>query len=89
MEAFCSDESFGAEFVAVGVAEDDTSEGSTAGRSWCQFSYLEVTDYLPTRVMDDVLYDTTNVSVAFCIVQITESSRGFSVVGVCFELEND
>jgi hypothetical protein len=50
--------------------------------------YEEATDYLPTRVMDDVLYDTTNVTVAFCIVEIAEASRGFSVVGVCFELES-
>lgn len=32
MKTFCGDKSFGAEFVAVGVAEDDTSKRCTTGR---------------------------------------------------------
>jgi hypothetical protein len=36
--------------------------------------------------MDNLLHNTTNVAIAFGIVERTELGRGFVVVGVGFEL---
>ncbi len=38
--------------------------------------------YVPTGVMDDVFDNTTDVAVAFCVVEITMLGRSFSVVCV-------
>jgi hypothetical protein len=36
----------------------------------------------PTSVVDDVLYDTPDVAVALCEVEVAQTGRGFVVVGV-------
>jgi hypothetical protein len=80
VETFCGDEGFGTEFVAVGVAENDSSQGSTAGGG-LECAVLGDRD-IPSRIVDNVFYDTTDVAIAFGIVEITETGRGFSVVRV-------
>lgn len=41
----------------------------------------------PTGVVDDVLYDTTDVTIAFCKVKVAQTGGGFVVVRVGLELD--
>ena len=44
------------------------------------------TEYSPAWVVDDFLYETTDVTIAFCKVECAETGGCFVVMGMGFEL---
>ena len=44
---------------------------------------------LPASVVDDVLYDAPDVTIAFCKVEVAQTGRRFIVVGMRLELDSN
>ena len=90
METLGSNEGLLAELVAVGVPEDDTGKRSTTIRYRLMEIHIlnEVERCEPASIVNDLLYNTLDVSIAFGEVERAELGRGLVVVGVRFELDS-
>ena len=90
VETLGSNEGLLAELVAVGVPEDDTGKRSTTIRYRLMEIHIlnEVERCEPASIVNDLLYNTLDVSIAFGEVERAELGRGLVVVGVRFELDS-
>jgi hypothetical protein len=43
----------------------------------------------PASIVDDVLYDTSDIAISLGEIEVTQTGRRFVVVRVRFELDND
>lgn len=48
---------------------------------------LRAEEHRPARIVDNLLHNTLDVSIAFSVVERAELGRGLVLVGVRFELE--
>ena len=90
VKTFSRDEGFAAELVAVGIPEDDTGKRSTTIRYRLMEIHIlnEIERCEPASIVNDLLYNTLDVSIAFGEVERAELGRGLVVVGVRFELDS-
>ena len=90
VETLGSNEGLLAELVAVGVPEDDTGKRSTTIRYRLMEIHIlnEIERCEPASIVNDLLYNTLDVSIAFGEVERAELGRGLVVVGVRFELDS-
>lgn len=85
METFSGDESFFAEFVAVGVTENNAGKGCTTD-TYVSFILKCVLFSSPASIVDDLLHNTPNVAIPFSEIEGTKLGRCFVMVGVRLEL---
>jgi hypothetical protein len=89
VHALGRDESFRAKLVAVRVTEHDTGKGSTTDPIVVLHQNMQITcinkNSSPSRVVDDLLDETSKISVALGIVERPEAGRRNAVVRMRLE----
>lgn len=87
VETLSCNESFLAELVAVGIAENNAGKRSTTVlRSTAWRKRNVSSNDAPARIVDDLLHNTLNVTIALGEVESTELGRSLVVMGVGLEL---
>ena len=89
MKTLSSDEGFLAKLVAIRVTEDDTCKWCPANPG-CMSSKPPMANVgSPARIVNDFLDDTTEISVALCVVESAEFGGCLVVVSVRLELQGE
>ena len=86
VEALSRDEGLLAELVSVRVAENDTGKGCTTGLRQGNGCLKWHRLHAPTSIVDDLLYNTLDITIALCKVERTELCWRLVVVRVRLEL---